>query len=283
MKAFMVMLGLLAWAAVAYAELSPDCRQAFKLCQQSRQVAQARQRIDLLRRAVDLCPNVTTHSELGDALLAAGRPQPARYAYDQAYAIAENKTAQARALNGMGQACAALGENVAAVHAWRASYQLQPDMAVKNRLLALESRMAHQVMDARRIERSLTTVNKGFSPEAVAPSVDLRIHFEFDSARLTPAGRRQADELGRALTSTDLSGARFELEGHTDCRGPYAYNLDLSVSRARAVKRYLERNYALPAWRLQAIGMGESQPLYDGDSEREHALNRRVVVRVATD
>ncbi|WP_439579638.1 OmpA family protein, partial [Elioraea sp.] len=56
-------------------------------------------------------------------------------------------------------------------------------------------------------------------PAAQAPSISLNVLFAVNSAELTPQARRVLDELGRALSSADLSPYRFRIEGHTDTTG----------------------------------------------------------------
>lgn len=89
--------------------------------------------------------------------------------------------------------------------------------------------------------------------------VALRIGFDLNSARLTPVGRRQLDELAAALQSRRLAQARFGLYGHTDASGPAAYNLRLSQQRARSVRDYLVAEAGIDPRRLEAKGFGEDR------------------------
>jgi OOP family OmpA-OmpF porin len=66
------------------------------------------------------------------------------------------------------------------------------------------------------------------------------------------------------------------LEGHTDSVGSTAYNQSLSQDRADAVKRVLVRHFQIDSARIRTIGMGESQPIADNESEEGRARNRRV-------
>jgi outer membrane protein OmpA-like peptidoglycan-associated protein len=70
----------------------------------------------------------------------------------------------------------------------------------------------------------------------------------------------------------------FLLVGHTDKRGSMAYNQVLSEKRAKSVKTALERQFPSLVGRLKTEGRGETELLYDGDSESDHMLNRRVKV-----
>ena len=118
---------------------------------------------------------------------------------------------------------------------------------------------------------------------AVRPAVNLPVHFAFDQANLNPAGNRQVIELGRALARIQMEQWSFLLVGHTDKRGSKAYNQVLSDKRADTVKVELERQFPSLAGRLKARGRGETELLYDGESEVDHMLNRRVKVTLLSD
>ncbi len=47
-----------------------------------------------------------------------------------------------------------------------------------------------------------------------APSVSLSVEFASGSADLTPQARQTLDQLGKALSSSDLAQYRFRIEGH---------------------------------------------------------------------
>ena len=113
---------------------------------------------------------------------------------------------------------------------------------------------------------------------AAPPSVNLTVTFTTGSAELTPDAVRTLDELGRALTSAELSSFRFRVEGHTDTVGNAATNQALSERRAVAVVRFLNARYGVAPSRLEYVGMGETAllvPTGDGVSE---VRNRRVQV-----
>lgn len=109
------------------------------------------------------------------------------------------------------------------------------------------------------------------------PSIALRVSFAFGSADLLAQGRRQLDELAMALNHVALSGADFELAGHTDAVGDAPSNLRLSVDRANAVRGYLVQVHGLAPARLQAVGYGFSR--LANASNPTSAVNRRVEVR----
>jgi len=69
---------------------------------------------------------------------------------------------------------------------------------------------------------------------------------------------------------------KVRIIGHTDSDGADAANLDLSKRRGGAVKAELIKNFGIDASRLEADGMGESQPVAPNDTPANKALNRRV-------
>ena len=114
------------------------------------------------------------------------------------------------------------------------------------------------------------------TPVEAAPRVSLSaIQFEFNSDRLTAKARSQAAELAAALTLPSLRGFSFAVVGHTDSVGSAGYNQDLSLRRARSVKRRLVAGAVEPG-RLVEVGLGESYPVAGAGGD--DARNRRVEI-----
>jgi len=113
---------------------------------------------------------------------------------------------------------------------------------------------------------------------AATRSVNLTVLFPTNSADLTPAAIQTVGKLGQALSSQQLAAFRFRVEGHTDTVGSEEYNQALSQRRADAVVGYLEQNFNIPAARLQAVGVGESDPLVRTGDQVSEPRNRRVQV-----
>ena len=111
-----------------------------------------------------------------------------------------------------------------------------------------------------------------------APSVNLTVQFGNNSATLTPAAMRTLDELGRALSSQTLANYKFRIEGHTDSVGSHDHNQVLSEQRAKAVVDYLVSKFHLDAGKLEAVGMGDQQPLVQARANASEPRNRRVTV-----
>jgi OOP family OmpA-OmpF porin len=122
------------------------------------------------------------------------------------------------------------------------------------------------------------TVDESGCPisEEVVFSVD-KLNFAFDSAELTPRAKSALD--GAVSIIRDNSAVQLDLVGHTDSRGPAAYNQKLSERRARAAVDYLVSK-GVPAGQLRAVGRGESDPVASNDTADGQASNRRVEIVV---
>lgn len=113
---------------------------------------------------------------------------------------------------------------------------------------------------------------------APAPSVNLTVQFATNSADLTPGAIRTLAELGRALSSSTLTGYRFRIEGHTDTAGQPEANRALSERRAQAVVAYLTSTYHLDGSKLEPVGMGQDGLLVQTPPNTPEARNRRVQI-----
>ena len=111
--------------------------------------------------------------------------------------------------------------------------------------------------------------------------VALTIQFDFDKATLLPEARATLNALGRAMVSEELKNSSFIIEGHTDSKGSFEYNQDLSRRRALSVQDYLNANFNIPLNKMIIVGKGETSPLPGSDPES--GRNRRVeIVKVGT-
>ena len=101
-----------------------------------------------------------------------------------------------------------------------------------------------------------------------------QIHFEYDRAVIRSESFHILDEV--VLVLQNYPDITLEVQGHTDARGPEAYNYWLSHDRANAVKQYLI-DHDVAESRLTSRGLGESCPIEDNRSAAGRAANRRVV------
>ena len=105
------------------------------------------------------------------------------------------------------------------------------------------------------------------------------VHFEFDSARLTPADKMQLDKVSTRLKS-EAPSARLSVTGHTDSVGRDGYNQILSERRAQSVVNYLVETGVPQASFVAVKGAGESMPVGDNKTEDGRAMNRRVEIQI---
>jgi OOP family OmpA-OmpF porin len=105
--------------------------------------------------------------------------------------------------------------------------------------------------------------------------------FDFDRAVLKPAGKAELQQLGASIRSQGMSVGDIDVIGHTDSVGTEAYNQNLSMQRAMAVRDYLVSE-GVNAGIIDVIGMGEADPVASNDTAEGRELNRRVEVHVGT-
>ncbi len=105
-------------------------------------------------------------------------------------------------------------------------------------------------------------------------SVDLEVFFELNSDRLTPSAEAELDALIPELIKAVEQDNRLVFVGHTDSLGGYAYNLDLSVRRARAVCDYVLAKSGVATDVVGTKGRAYSDPKNPADPAA--AENRRV-------
>jgi len=105
------------------------------------------------------------------------------------------------------------------------------------------------------------------------------IYFDLNKATLKPEAEPALREICTFLKENP--DVIVEIQGHTDERGSATYNLRLSQARAQSVVDWLVNNGCAESGRLVAKGYGASIPVVrNAKTEAEHALNRRVVVKV---
>ena len=252
-----------------------DCTTGKHLYETAVSLADIDQRITLLAQSAAECPDFNVSYELGKAREADGRLAQAVPAYRDARNLAGSEKARARALARLGGVYEKMGRAGDAYACFRQSIRRHSFPSVAARLKEMDRARAAAGMSSQEIKSALTAARSNFHAQA---SLDLYIHFEFDSDRLDASGKAQAEALGRALSDPVFAGAAIILVGHTDAMGSQAYNQPLSERRAAAVKSYLVERFPLPPQRIQAVGRGETDLLYSDAADQ--ALNRRVEIRI---
>lgn len=111
-------------------------------------------------------------------------------------------------------------------------------------------------------------------PRDVARALSLQvINFELDKALIPDVNKPFLDRAAQIIT--EVPDMELMIIGHTDNLASDAYNMDLSLQRAEAVKEYLV-SQGIDASKLSTKGMGESDPIADNSTEQGRFRNRRI-------
>lgn len=113
--------------------------------------------------------------------------------------------------------------------------------------------------------------------EGIQITFDSGILFDFDSSSLRAEARANLRELAQSLR--DYEGTRVLVAGHTDSRGTDTYNQALSERRSAAARAYLIEQ-GIAGSRIDAAGLGESEPVATNDTDAGRQENRRVEVAI---
>lgn len=100
------------------------------------------------------------------------------------------------------------------------------------------------------------------------------ILFDFDKAEIRAESRPTLDEIAKFLKASPALSV--VVTGHTDSKGAFDYNVDLSKRRAAAVVAELTSRYGIAAARLTPFGAGMASPIAPNEDEAGRARNRRV-------
>jgi OOP family OmpA-OmpF porin len=122
-------------------------------------------------------------------------------------------------------------------------------------------------------------------PKPVAEKVTFAadVLFDFDRAVVKPEGKSKLDDLADKVKGINLEV--IIAIGHADSIGTPAYNQNLSVRRAEAIKAYLISK-GIEANRVYTEGKGESQPVTSGKCKsmgRETGANQKLVACLQPD
>lgn len=143
------------------------------------------------------------------------------------------------------------------------------------------SKAQNQVLNSETIGCALAESRSvSFRGMKIKPKIDLAIHFGFNSDVLTDKGEQQARQLASALNIGKLKDSSLQLIGHTDSVGTDTYNLELSQRRSKSVMKFLLTIDSDFSKRVSTKGVGESQLLSQGTTDKDHQLNRRVEIQI---
>jgi outer membrane protein OmpA-like peptidoglycan-associated protein len=103
------------------------------------------------------------------------------------------------------------------------------------------------------------------------------IYFEKSKPDLLPESYPEVQKLVKLMKSHPL--LNISIAGHTDNVGEKFGLIKLSEERAKTIKNYLIEG-GIAAFRVTALGYGDSKPLAPNDTEENKSKNRRVEIRI---
>jgi outer membrane protein OmpA-like peptidoglycan-associated protein len=113
--------------------------------------------------------------------------------------------------------------------------------------------------------------------EGIAVTFESGLLYDFDSDAVRAEARGNLRELAKSLEQYPKSNVL--ILGHTDDVGGSAYNRGLSQRRADSAAAYLS-SQGVERRRIEARGLGESEPVESNEEEEGRARNRRVEVAI---
>ena len=102
------------------------------------------------------------------------------------------------------------------------------------------------------------------------------IYFDFDDSTLSQVSK---NTLINFLNKNKKDLSKYIILGHTDTKGTYDYNLNLSLKRAEVVKAIL-LNQGIYEKNVSVLGKGENQLAVSTPDETKHPANRRAEVKI---
>ncbi|MFZ6185090.1 OmpA family protein [Nannocystis pusilla] len=113
-------------------------------------------------------------------------------------------------------------------------------------------------------------------PRGTVVTLSGSVLFASGKSELLPSATSRLTQVAEALVASD-PGAHFLVEGYTDSKGRADFNQQLSEARAQAVRDFLVQ-HGVAADRIEARGLGETQPVASNATADGRANNRRVEI-----
>jgi outer membrane protein OmpA-like peptidoglycan-associated protein len=134
-------------------------------------------------------------------------------------------------------------------------------------------------MDEQQRKLEEATAGTGIEVDRVGDQIQLtmpsNVTFAVNSATIQPGFFAALDDVSATLVQYDDTSV--DIVGHASSDGDDAYNMTLSQQRAQSVRSYLISK-GTESVRINAIGMGETQPIADNATAEGRAANRRVEI-----
>ena len=142
------------------------------------------------------------------------------------------------------------------------------EKASSNTVKTSTSNKDNRLSDRRNISTSILPITN--------PDLEVTIFFPSDEVQLMPVEESKIDNFW-----TKIQGRRgvIQVSGHADTTGDYAYNLDLSQSRANEVVKLLRDRGLDNNYKITFEALSWLQPLRKTSTATDNAFNRRVVLQ----
>lgn len=245
-----------------------------------------------LLKAVETCSAYKSWFALGMTQKNLAKIPDALKAFEHAAQLAVTDEEKGESIARYGEVLSLNGQRPEALSQLQLAREVHPNPPawMNTMTMELDKSLSERPMSADDIKRGLGTETFGLlmPSKAIAvakankaqPSINIRLNFKYNSTELEEGMAGNLQALSSALGDSQFSQHTIKLVGHSDTTGEEGYNQQLSRSRAQAIRDQLvQQNPALKS-RLVVDGVGESKPLYQGDSEEIHRLNRRLQVVV---
>ena len=152
------------------------------------------------------------------------------------------------------------------------------DQAMADRMAQLEAMTSDMSSQIEALQAELSALAGEFdaltSSEWFGMGLALPVNFGFDSADIRSENEAMLDRFAAAINE-HYPDVKITLEGSTDASGSPAYNNELAMRRAEAVKSYLVSSGGLNGDNIMTVALGESRLLSDAVGD-DGTMNRRV-------
>jgi peptidoglycan-associated lipoprotein len=108
---------------------------------------------------------------------------------------------------------------------------------------------------------------------------DDKVKFGFNKHELSKPARAALDEFANDLKQQGQA-VYIEIQGHTDNVGSKDFNEKLGLSRAEAVRAYLNKEHQFPLHRINVISYGATEAIASNKTKEGRSQNRRVALVV---
>ena len=122
------------------------------------------------------------------------------------------------------------------------------------------------------------TINSKMVPikEGVVEILE-EIEFDFNASTLVKSSEPGLSQLAEYLIANP--GMEIEISGHTDNKGTYKYNKQLSLDRATSVRDFLVKK-GVAAKQLSVAGYAYDKPIVPNTTDENRQRNRRVELKI---